>query len=247
MIFFDARIEGVVGVCSLIVDGTSKQLLNASNYGYNLVGISIPCIIMFVISIIIMQRTCTNKRYDEKVNNSFKYMAATIGIIHSIFNFTIRLSDILVLLLSPYSPFFSYLISFNHEIQAVLSLSYAYKCLICILISRRYRYHAKNILCFLIENKYEERMLSRKSVLLKTTRRQTLHYLKNYYSLRSTVSFNKKKFLSTTYNKCHALIICCCMVYFLVELMLKRDVHVFLFTDAPNSCHSIIYIKPIFN
>ncbi|CAF4831667.1 unnamed protein product [Rotaria socialis] len=164
------RVEGVAGVCSLIVDGTSKKLLNATNYGYNLIGISLPCIIIFIISIIIIHRTYRNRRYDEKLHNSFKYIAATIGIVHSFFNLPIRLSDMLLMFLSPYSSFFSYLINFNHEVQSIISLSYAYKCFICIIISRRFRFHAKYILCFLIENKYEERVKSRTNGLLKANK-----------------------------------------------------------------------------
>jgi len=166
------RIEGVVGVCSITLDDTNKQLLNVTNYGYHLLGISIPCIIIFIISIVILYRTCQNKNR----KNSFQYIAAIIGIIHSLFNLPARLSDILVMLLSPYSPFFSYLIHFNHEAQSFISLSYAYKCFICIIISRRFRFYAKNILCFLIENKYGDRYKNR-----------TRQYITNHQLSRAAV------------------------------------------------------------
>ncbi|CAF1251714.1 unnamed protein product [Rotaria sordida] len=196
----DYQQEGVAGVCSIILDGTNTQLLNATNYGYNLIGISIPCIIMFIISIVIIYRTCQNKKNDEKLNISFKYIAATIGIIHSFVNLPIRLSDILLMLLSPYSPFYSYLISFNHEIQSFITLSYAYKCFICIILSRRFRFHAKNILCFLIGNKYEERYQSQTNSSLKT-HKQTRHYITNRRSLNISVNQPmKKKFSIRTPN-----------------------------------------------
>jgi hypothetical protein len=106
---------------------------------------------IFLISLIIL---CRTKKISK---SSFQHIAAIIGIIHSFFNLPARLSDILLMFLSPYSPFFSYLIHFNHEAQSFLSLSYAYKCFICIIISRRFRLHAKSILCFLMGYKYENR------------------------------------------------------------------------------------------
>ena len=86
--------------------------------------------------------------------HAFGNIAATIGLIHSLFNFPARLSDILLMFLSPYSSFYDYLIYFNHESQAFLSLSYAYKCVICLFYSRRFRFHAKQIFCFLIDHRY---------------------------------------------------------------------------------------------
>ncbi|CAF3348862.1 unnamed protein product [Rotaria sp. Silwood1] len=194
------QVEGVAGVCSILLDATNKQLLNATNYGYNLLGISMPCIIIFITSIIIIYRTCQNKKYDEKLNNSFQYIAATIGIIHSFFNLPSRLSDILLMSLSPYSPFYSYLINFNHEVQSFITLSYAYKCFICIILSRRFRFHAKNILCFLIENKYEDRYQNRTNRLLKLNN-QTQHYITNLRSLKIPVNQpTTKKFSVQTIN-----------------------------------------------
>lgn len=137
-------------MCSIVLDDMNKSLLNATNYGYNLLGISVPCMMILLMSLIILYRTKTSKR-------SFQYIAGIIGIIHSLFNLPARLSDILLMFLSPYSQFFSYLIHFNHEAQSFLPLSYAYKCFICIIISRRFRLHAKMILCFLIGYKYEKR------------------------------------------------------------------------------------------
>jgi hypothetical protein len=110
-----------------------------------------------------------------------------IGIIHSLFNLPSRLSDILLMFLSPYSLFFSYLIHFNHEVQSFLSLSYAYKCFICIIISQRFRFHAKNILCFLIGNKYQDRCRT------------------HYHSSKTPVSLNKFSHISN---------ICVCVFFF---------------------------------
>jgi hypothetical protein len=76
---------------------------------------------------------------------------------HSLFNLPGRFSDVLLMFLSPYVSFFPHLISFNHEAHSFVSLSYGYKFFICIFISRRFRLHAKSVLCFLIENKYEDR------------------------------------------------------------------------------------------
>jgi hypothetical protein len=58
--------------------------------------------------------------------------------------------------LPSYIAFSPHLIIFNHEAQSFISLSYGYKGFICILISRRFRSHAKSILCFLIESKFED-------------------------------------------------------------------------------------------
>ncbi|CAF2085242.1 unnamed protein product [Rotaria magnacalcarata] len=197
----DYQREGVAGACSFAVDGTSNKLLNATNYGYSLIGISLPCIIIFIISIIIIHHTYRNRRYDEKLHHSFKYIAATIGIIHSFFNLPIRLSDMLLMFLSPYSLFFSYLINFNHEVQSIISLSYAYKCFICIIISRRFRLHAKNILCFLIENKYEERIKSRTNGLLKANK-QMRYYIEHSRLAKVPINQSTTKALSirTTNN-----------------------------------------------
>ncbi|CAF2539560.1 unnamed protein product [Rotaria sp. Silwood2] len=89
--------------------------------------------------------------------------------------------------LSPYSPFYSYLISFNHEVQSYITLSYAYKCFICIILCRRFRFHAKNILCFLIENKYEDRFQNRTNGLIKPNN-QKRHYITNLRSIKVPVS-----------------------------------------------------------
>jgi hypothetical protein len=142
-----------------MLEGKSKKLLNATNYVYNLLGVAIPCVIILIISIIIIYRTCRNDRYTNKEGTSFYYIAGTIGIIHSLFILPGRFSDILLMSLSPYAyaSFFPHLISFNHEAQSFISLSYGYKFFICIYISRRFRLHAKSVLCFLIENKYEDR------------------------------------------------------------------------------------------
>jgi len=140
-----------------MLEGKSKRLLNATNYGYNLLGVAIPCVIILVISIIIIFRTCRNSHSMNKESTSFHYIAGTIGIVHSLFNLPGRFSDILLMFLSPYGTFFPHLINFNHEAQSFISLSYGYKFFVCILISRRFRLHAKSIVCFLIENKYEDR------------------------------------------------------------------------------------------
>ena len=113
--------------------------------------------IILVISLIIIYRTCRNSRFRHKEGTSFRYIAGAIGIIHSLFNIPGRFSDILLMFLSPYVRFFPHLISFNHQANSFIPLSYGYKGFICILISRRFRLHAKSILCFLIESKYEER------------------------------------------------------------------------------------------
>lgn len=144
-------------MCTTILEGKSKRLLNATNYGYNLLGLTIPCVVIFVISIVVIVRTCRNTQYINQDSHAFPYIAATIGIFHSLFNLPARFSDVLLMVLSPYDRFFPYLINANHEAQSFISLSYGYKCFICIVISRRFRLHAKSLLCFLIENKYEDR------------------------------------------------------------------------------------------
>ncbi|CAF3484970.1 unnamed protein product [Rotaria sp. Silwood1] len=150
-------VEGVPGVCSTQLDGKSRRLLNVTNYGYHLLGVAIPCVIILVISIIIIYRTCRNNTYTNKECTSFYYIAGTIGIVHALFNLPARLSDLLILSSAAYVAPYKYLITFNHEAQSFITLSYAYKCFICILISRRFRLHAKSVLCFLIESKYEDR------------------------------------------------------------------------------------------
>ncbi len=141
----------------MTLDGKSTTLLNATNYVYIVLGVAIPCVIILIISIIIIYRTCRNDRCTNKEDTSFYYIAGIIGIIHSLFNLPGRFSDILLMFLSPYVTFFPHLISFNHEAQSFITLSYGYKFFICIYISRRFRLHAKSVLCFLIENKYEDR------------------------------------------------------------------------------------------
>ncbi|CAF1409507.1 unnamed protein product [Adineta ricciae] len=153
----DYQKEGVPGVCSTVLEGKSGRLLNASNYGYNLLGIAIPCVLILVLSMIIICRTCRNSKHLSRESCSFHYIAGSIGILHSLFNLPSRCSDILLMSLSPYVSFFPHLIYFNHEAKSVIFLSYGYKFFTCILISRRFRLHAKSILCFLIENKYEDR------------------------------------------------------------------------------------------
>ncbi len=140
-----------------MLEGKSKRLLSATNYGYNLLGVAIPCVTILIISIIIIYRTCRTNRYTNKEGTSFHYIAGIIGIIHSLFNLPERCSAILLMFSSPYVSFFPHLISFNHEAQSVILLSHGYKFFICICISRRFRLHAKSVLCFLIENKYEDR------------------------------------------------------------------------------------------
>lgn len=138
-------------------EGKSRGLLNASNYGYNLVGVAIPCVLILIISMIIVFRTCRNHKYTNKDSHSFHYIAAIVGIVHALFNLPARFSVILMMFLSPYDTFYPDLINFNHEVQSFMSLSHAYKFFVCILISRRFRLHAKSVLCFLIENQYEDR------------------------------------------------------------------------------------------
>jgi hypothetical protein len=150
----------VTGVCYTVFEGKSRGLLNASNYGYNLVGVAIPCVLILIISIFIVYRTCRNNKYTNKDSHSFHYIAAMVGIVHSLFNLPARFSDILMMFLSPYDTFFPDLINFNHQVQSFMSLSYGYKFFICILISRRFRLHAKSVLCFLIENQYEDRHIT---------------------------------------------------------------------------------------
>lgn len=149
-------LEGVPGVCSTVLEGKSRRLLNASNYGYNLIGVAIPCVLILVLSMVIICRTCRNTKHRRKECVAFYYIAATIGILHALFNLPGRCSDILLMSLSPYVSFFPHLINFNHEAKSVIFLSYGYKFFVCVLISRRFRKHAKSIMCFLIENKYED-------------------------------------------------------------------------------------------
>lgn len=140
-------------------EGISTKLLNATNYGYYLLGLAIPCVIILVTSITIIYRTCRYSENTDKECKSLYYIAGTIGIVHALFNLPARLTDLLLMFSAPYAyvSFFPHLIKFNHEAQSFISLSYAYKCFICILISRRFRLHAKSVLCFLIESKYEDR------------------------------------------------------------------------------------------
>ncbi|CAF2480258.1 unnamed protein product [Rotaria sp. Silwood2] len=187
----DYQQGGVPGVCSTQLDGKSIQLLNVTNYGYNLLGVAIPCIIILVISIIIIYRTCRNNAYMNKECSSFYYIAGTIGILHALFNLPARLSDLLLLFSSAYaSSYYPYLINFNHEAQSFITLSYGYKCFICILISRRFRLHAKSVLCFLIESKYEDRYTIERFnanndwhhlAKLKTHKRYYHHHLRHHH------------------------------------------------------------------
>ena len=139
-------------------DDKNPRLLEITNYCNNLLGISIPCVVILIISIIIIFRTCRNNRYMNKEGISLHYIAGTIGIIHALFNLPGRFSDILMMVVASYgSSFFERLFQFNHQAYALLALSYGYKFFVCICISRRFRLHAKSVLCFLIENKYEDR------------------------------------------------------------------------------------------
>lgn len=147
---FDISLDEMSGVCTIVREQTNIELLNTMNYVYNLFGISIPCLILFSLSFVILYRNRTFK-------HSYRSIAAFIGICHSLFNLPARISDILLLYLSPYSTFYSSLMYFNHEIQSILFFSYTYKCLICIMISHRYRFYAKRCLCFLIENHTTDR------------------------------------------------------------------------------------------
>lgn len=145
-------------VCSMGSDDKNPLLLKATNYCNNLLGISIPCVVILIISIIIIVRTCRHNRYMNKEGISLHYIAGTIGIIHVLFNLSGRLTDILLLVLTSYeSSFYEQLIRFNHEAYALVALSYGYKFFVCICISRRFRLHAKSVVCFLIENNYEDR------------------------------------------------------------------------------------------
>jgi hypothetical protein len=192
-------IGGVAGVCSTILEEKSPRLLNATNYGYNLLGVTIPCVFILAISMIIIYRTCRNRRCTNKDSHSFHYIAAVIGILHSLFNLPARFSDILLMFLLPYNEFYSDLINFNHEVQSFIYLSYAYKCFICILISRQFRVHAKSVLCFLIENQYEDRHVTTATVVnhdatysnrtKKKSHRQH-EPVKNDYSTKLFVSIN---------------------------------------------------------
>ncbi|CAF1308403.1 unnamed protein product [Rotaria magnacalcarata] len=145
--------------CLMSKEGVNVILLNATNYGYSLLGVAIPCIIIFGISITIVYRACRKNTNTNKECNSLYYIAATIGIVHALFNLPARITDLLLMFVNPYADtwFFPLLIKFNHESQSFISLSYGYKCFICILMSRRFRLHAKSVLCFLIESKYEDR------------------------------------------------------------------------------------------
>ncbi|CAF4445134.1 unnamed protein product [Rotaria socialis] len=150
---------GVSNACSMSTEGASATLLKATNYGYYLLGVAIPCVIILGISITIIYRACRKNRNTNKECNSLYYIAATIGILHALFNLPARISDLLLMFVNPYAyeSFFPRLIKFNHELHSFMPLSYGYKCFICILMSRRFRLHAKSVLCFLIESKYEDR------------------------------------------------------------------------------------------
>ena len=111
---------------------------------------------MFITSVIIICRTCRNHTHTNRDHVRFHYIAGMIGIIHALFNLPARISDVLLLSSAPYVSFFTHLIHFNHEAQSFISLSYGYKCFICIILSRRFRSDAKNILSFLIGSKREK-------------------------------------------------------------------------------------------
>ena len=121
------------------------------------------------------------------MNDSSKRIAAIIGIVHALVNLPSRLSAILLMILPPYSPFFLYLINLNHEVQSFVSLSYAYKCFVCIVISRRFRFHAKNIFRFLVDHKYENRFQNKKNNPLELTKTRRF-YVKNIRLLNVSVS-----------------------------------------------------------
>jgi len=168
----------------------NKELLNATNYGYHIVGVAIPCVIILIFSIVIIYRTCRNSHHVNKQSISFRYIAGTIGIIHSLFNLPGRFSDILLMISPPYGTFFPYLIYFNHEAQSFLTLSYAYKFFICIMISRRFCLHAKSLVCFLIENKYEDGQ----QVEFVTTNNQWQQLNKRKQLQRHYRNYEKKEF-----------------------------------------------------
>ena len=144
-------------VCSWAADHKNPRLLMVTNYGYNLLGITIPCVVILILSIIIIFRTCRNNRYMDKEGISLHYIAGTIGIIHALFNIPGRFTDILVMFFVSFHSSYKLLLRFNHEVHSYDSLSYGYKCFVCICLSRRFRLHAESVLCFLIENKYEDR------------------------------------------------------------------------------------------
>lgn len=144
-------------VCTFGSDDINPRLLMAAIYGYNLLGITIPCVIILILSIIIIFRTCRNNRFMNKEGIALHYIAGSIGIIHALFNLPSRFSDVLVVFFASYDSSYKHLIRFNHEVNSYTSLSYGYKCFVCICLSRRFRLHAKSVLCFLIENKYEDR------------------------------------------------------------------------------------------
>ncbi|CAF1221277.1 unnamed protein product [Didymodactylos carnosus] len=176
---------GADGVCSTTaMEGKSKRMLKVTNYGYNLLGIAFPCILILFLSGFLICRTASIKKHriEKKMgvksdsNNTVNemqpsdhisshycilscYIAAILGILHALFNLPARLSDTLLMSLSPYSKQYVHLMNFSHQAQSFISLSYTYKCFVCILISQRFRSQAKSVICFLIENKYDQQSL----------------------------------------------------------------------------------------
>ena len=158
--FFSLYSGGEIGVCFADTDQKNWAFLKSMNYIYNGLGLAVPCMTILIISILIIYRTCRSDEYTNADSRSFNYIAASMGIFHAFFNLPPRCSDILVLFLSPYDTFYEKLIRFNHEVHSFLFLSHGYKCFLCILLSRKFRHHAKSVLCFLIENHYEKRDLN---------------------------------------------------------------------------------------
>ncbi|UJR35877.1 hypothetical protein I4U23_028620 [Adineta vaga] len=225
----DYQLEGVPGVCASVIENKTRPFLNASNYGYNIIGVAIPCILIFVLSIIIIFRTCQTSKYLSKESSSFYYIAGMIGILHALFNLPGRCSDILLMTLPPYVSFFTHLITFNHEATSVIFLSYGYKFFVCALVSRRFRLHAKSVVCFLIENKYEDRLTT--EIVSTTNEWQQITKLKRHHRHHHRKdSFFKKISAARSVSK-----------KFSPSHINQDDLHRFKTSDATS------WIRPYFN
>ncbi|CAF1605488.1 unnamed protein product, partial [Didymodactylos carnosus] len=125
---------GTDGVCSATdMEGKSNRMLQATNYGYNLIGIAFPCILILLMSAFLICRVSMKNRMLSKQASIFSYtknngeiqqsdrisshyyasscyIVAIVGILHALFNLPARLSDTLLLALSPYSKKYTNLI-----------------------------------------------------------------------------------------------------------------------------------------
>ena len=104
-------------------------MTRTNNHVDNLFGISIPCL-----------DYCVDVRDEFLLKNARSWLDSFVIQFSSSIEW--NSSDVF---LAFYSSFDGYFISFNHENQAFLSFSRAYKCLICLFYSLRIRLHAKQI------------------------------------------------------------------------------------------------------